>query len=61
MVLEKSEGIFLYVTEFHTSLDEGILSLENPDEFPLGMAGVYKGFFRRQCTDLRKDTDNLLC
>jgi len=56
-VLEKSEGIFLYVTEFFKSLDEGILSLDRPEDFPLGMAGIYKGFFKRQFTDLTEEKD----
>ena len=52
LLLDKSEGIFLYVTEVMNELRKGRLSLLNINEFPAGLKGVYLSFFERQFPDL---------
>jgi len=53
-VVEKSEGLFLYVERVCDDLQHGNLSLEHMDQFPQGLGGVYWQFFERQFPDLEK-------
>jgi len=47
-ILQKSEGIFLYVIAVLEELLQGTLSIDRPNEFPQGMAGYYRQFFDRR-------------
>jgi len=51
-IVERSEGIFLYVEWIRQELADGRLSVDRPDQFPQGLGGVYAGFFERQFPDL---------
>jgi len=53
-ILEKSEGVFLYVERVCHDLQQGHLTLERPDQFPQGLGGVFCQFFDRQFPDLEK-------
>jgi hypothetical protein len=53
-ILEKSEGLFLYVSWVRQELQAGRLSLRRVEEFPRGLGGVYADFFQRYFPDLRK-------
>ena len=50
-ILQRSEGVFLYVQQVCEAIHEGHLSLDNPDAFPVGLGDVYKQFFDRQFKD----------
>jgi len=57
-ILEKSEGVFLYVERVCHDLQHGYLSMDRLDQFPQGSGGVFWQFFSRQFPDLeefRKD------
>lgn len=47
-ILDRSEGIFLYVSVLLEELRLGSLSLDHPDEFPHGLVSYYQAFFERQ-------------
>lgn len=47
-ILEKSQGVFLYVERFCDDVQQGHLSLDRPEEFPQGLAGSFHQDFRRQ-------------
>lgn len=47
-ILDRSEGVFLYLSVLLEELRLGNLSLDRPDEFPNGLASYYQGFFERQ-------------
>ncbi|MCG3774426.1 MAG: hypothetical protein JW395_1249 [Nitrospira sp.] len=47
-ILEKSEGIFLYVKQVCEEIARGNLSLDRLEEFPRGLGGIYEQFFDRQ-------------
>ena len=51
-ILEKSEGVFLYVECFCHDLHLGHLSLDRPEEYPLGLSGIFYQYFHRQFPDL---------
>lgn len=51
-LIEKSEGIFLYITEVINEIKKGRLSLSELDRFPQGLEGVYLSFFERQFPDI---------
>jgi hypothetical protein len=51
-ILNRSEGLFLYVEMVLKSLDDGLLSIDRVDEFPRGLAGHYEKFFERQFPDI---------
>jgi hypothetical protein len=53
-ILEKSEGLFLYVERFCDDLQRGHLSLDRPEQFPQGLGGVFCQFFDRQFPDIEK-------
>ena len=51
-ILEKSEGVFLYVERFCHDVHAGHLSLEHPEKFPQGLGGIFVEYFQRQFPDL---------
>jgi hypothetical protein len=51
-VLEKSEGVFLYVERVCEDIKAGNLSVDRLGEFPRGLGGVYDRFFSRQFPDI---------
>jgi WD40 repeat protein len=51
-ILDKSEGIFLYVRVLLDEIDSGRLTLDCPDELPVGLFGHYQRFFSRQLPDV---------
>jgi len=50
-ILDRSEGLFLYVHWVLRDLSLGRLSLDRPTEFPEGLAGIYAQYFDRQFPD----------
>ena len=53
-ILEKSEGVFLYVESFCEDIRKNHLSLDRPNEFPQGLAGKFYMDFQRYFPDLEK-------
>ena len=53
-ILEKSEGVFLYVERFCDDVQRGHLSLDRPEQFPQGLGGIFFQYFQRQFPDLEK-------
>ena len=53
-ILEKSEGVFLYVERFCDDVQHGHLSLDRPEQFPQGLGGIFCQYFQRQFPDLEK-------
>jgi hypothetical protein len=53
-ILEKSEGVFLYVERFCDDVQRGHLSLDRPEQFPQGLGGIFCQYFQRQFPDLEK-------
>jgi hypothetical protein len=53
-ILEKSEGVFLYVERVCHDLQQGHISLDQLDHFPQGLGGIFLQFFDRQFPDLEK-------
>jgi hypothetical protein len=53
-ILEKSEGVFLYVESFCEDIRKHHLSLDRPNEFPQGLAGKFFMDFQRYFPDLEK-------
>ncbi|MCH7227951.1 TIR domain-containing protein [Haloferula sp. A504] len=47
-IVERSEGVFLYVKHVVDAIGAGHLSLARCDEFPRGLGDVYQHFFNRQ-------------
>ena len=52
-ILDRSEGLFLYVEWVRQELAAGRLSMDKLDEFTQGLGGVYAEFFARQFPDER--------
>ena len=50
-LLEKSEGVFLYIELLRQELEQQHLHLNQYPEFPQGLDGLYKQFFERQFAD----------
>lgn len=53
-ILEKSEGVFLYVERFCDDVQQNHLSLDRPEQFPQGLGGIFCQWFQRQFPDLDK-------
>jgi WD40 repeat protein len=55
-VIEKSEGVFLYVAMFVEAVTkpEPTLSLDYPEDFPLGLGGMFHQYFLRKFPDIEK-------
>jgi hypothetical protein len=51
IILRKSEGIFLYVQQVIEEIKKDRLKLENPEQFPQGLNGIFQMFFERQFQD----------
>ncbi len=50
-ILEKSEGVFLYVERFCDDVQRDHLSLDRPEQFPQGLGGIFHQWFQRQFPD----------
>lgn len=50
-ILERSEGVFLYVECFCDDVQRGNLSLDCPEQFPQGLSGIFLQYFQRQFPD----------
>ncbi len=50
-ILEKSEGVFLYVERVCEDIEKGLLSLNDINNFPKGLGGIFWQFFQRQFPD----------
>src|SRR5271166_228103 len=50
-IMDKSEGLFLYVSLVREELERGRLSLARMEEFPQGLGGVYLQWFKRYFPD----------
>jgi hypothetical protein len=53
-ILEKSEGVFLYVERICQDIQQGFLTPDRLDQFPQGLGGIFYQFFYRQFPDLEK-------
>ena len=53
-ILEKSEGVFLYVERFCDDVQQNHLSLDRPEQFPQGLGGIFCQWFQRQFPDLER-------
>ena len=53
-ILEKSEGVFLYAERFCEDVHQGNIALDQPDQFPQGLGGIFAQYFQRQFPDLEK-------
>lgn len=53
-ILKNSEGIILYAEQFCEDIWNGHISLNHPEQFPLGLGGIYFNFFKRQFPILEK-------
>jgi len=53
-ILDKSEGVFLYAERFCEDVRHGHLSLDHPEQFPLGLGGIFHQYFQRQFPDLER-------
>jgi tetratricopeptide (TPR) repeat protein len=58
-IIDRSEGLFLYVHWVLRDLQLGHLSLDRPAEFPQGLGGVYAQYFERQFPDLPRYKETL--
>lgn len=58
-ILEKSEGVFLYVERFCEDVRRGHLSLDRPEQFPQGLGGIFFQYFQRQFPDLEHFRKNV--
>jgi hypothetical protein len=50
-ILDRSEGVFLYLESVCREVEEGRLSLNQLAQFPVGLVGIYFQYFRRQFPD----------
>lgn len=53
-ILEKSEGVFLYIERFCDDVQQNHLSLARPEQFPQGLGGIFCQWFQRQFPDLER-------
>jgi hypothetical protein len=53
-VLEKSEGVFLYIKHFCDDVQQNQLTLDRPERFPQGLGGIFFQWFRRQFPDMKR-------
>ena len=53
-ILEKSEGVFLYIERFCDDVLQKHISLDHPDKFPQGLGGIFAHYFQRQFSDIEK-------
>ena len=55
VLLERSEGNFLYAKTVSDDILNGVLSVENYDRFPNGLTGIYAAYFDRIFKDSKCD------
>ena len=53
-ILEKSEGVFLYAERVCHDLQQGNITLDQLDQFPQGLGGVFWQFFQRRSGNLEE-------
>lgn len=53
-ILEKSDGVFLFVEHVCNDLQQGNLSLDRLNQFPQGLGGILFQFFNRQFPETEK-------
>jgi hypothetical protein len=53
-IIEKSEGLFLYVSWVRQEVADGRLALSEVEKFPQGLGGIYAAFFERYFPDVEK-------
>ena len=53
-ILDKSEGVFLFIEHFCDAVQQNHLSLDHPEQFPQGLGGIFCQWFQRQFPDLEK-------
>ncbi len=58
-ILEKSEGVFLYVERLCHDIRDGRFSLDELNQFPQGLGGIFYEFFQRQFPDLNRFRNNV--
>ena len=58
-ILNRSEGVFLYITHVVKEVLEKKLNLARLDEFPRGLGDIYQQFFQRQFTDITYYEDKI--
>lgn len=54
ILLNKSEGVFLYLHEILRDISTGIVSIDNLEDLPQGLTGIYTDFIERQFPDLKQ-------
>lgn len=57
-LLAKSQGAFLYLRQARTAVNENMLDLTQPEQFPNGLAEIYQRFFERRFPDVSEDSGN---
>ncbi len=58
-LIEKSEGIFLYIVQVCEEILQGHFSLTEPDKFPIGLDGLYYAFFLRLTNQVDKPEEEV--
>lgn len=58
-IIAKCEGNFLYAVKACENIEMGSLSINNIDDFPRGLGGVYDHFFSRQFPDINYYKSNI--
>lgn len=53
-ILDKSEGVFLYVERFCDDVQQHRLSLDRPETFPRGLGGIFLQWLQRQFPNLEE-------
>jgi hypothetical protein len=53
-IVDKSEGLFLYVSWVRQELEDRHLSLQDVVKFPQGLGGIYAEFFQRYFPDIHE-------
>jgi hypothetical protein len=51
-ILERSDGLFLYVERFCEIVRNDQIALDRPEEFPRGLGGIFHQFLQRQLPDV---------
>ena len=62
-LIEKSEGIFLYIVQVCEEILQGHFCLTEPDKFPIGLDGLYYAFFLRltgQVDKCKEEVDTMV-
>ena len=51
-IVDRSEGVFLYVERLCDDVQQNHLSLDNPEQFPQGLGGIFCQWFQRHFSDV---------